>query len=151
MQKNDVDDIGFVADLELLDELRQILSDFLGVDEALLTESVSFVSLGLDSIKSVGLARTLKRAGHDIRAEEIMKYACLRMLTSRLTSSHNVTCVSESPNNHNTLSTALARVRSSFVKDDFKLSSIDEVTLFPTTTLQAGMLSQVISSLLTPT
>ncbi|KAG6874203.1 hypothetical protein C0995_003749 [Termitomyces sp. Mi166 len=137
------DHLKFVTDPRLLSELRQVLSEFLGINEALLTESTSFISLGLDSIKSVGLSRTLKRLGYDIRAEDIMKYASLRMLTSRLTSSHTV---SDDFNNDSALSTALARIRSLFAEDDLKLSPTDTVTLFPTTALQAGMLSQTINS-----
>ncbi|KAG6898366.1 NRPS [Termitomyces sp. T32_za158] len=146
VQSNDIDRLECVTNFELLNELRQILSNFLGIDEALLTESVPFVSLGLDSIKSVGLARTLKRAGHDIRAEEIMKYASLQLLTNRLTSSHDVPYIPDNLENYRTLSKAVAQVRGSFAEDDLKLSSIDKVTLFPTTTLQAGMLSQTIAS-----
>ncbi|KAH0583804.1 hypothetical protein H2248_009404 [Termitomyces sp. 'cryptogamus'] len=143
VENNEEDHLEFVTDPRFLSDLRQLLSDFLGVNETLLTEGVSFVSLGLDSVKSVGLARTLKKAGHNIRAEEIMKYATLQMLASRLTSAHNV---SDNLNVHNALSTALARIKTSFAEGELKLSSADKVTLFPTTTLQAGMLSQTIAS-----
>ncbi|KAG6917971.1 NRPS [Tephrocybe rancida] len=139
----DEENIEDVSDPELLIELRQIIAGFLRIDEGLLIEHVSFLTLGLDSIKSVGLARALRKLGHDIRAEEIMKYASLQMLTNHVNSSR-LTC--KDLNHLLAFSSAVEKIRQSFSADDFRLSSSDQVTLFPTTTLQAGMLTQTMSS-----
>ncbi|KAG6845337.1 NRPS [Tephrocybe sp. NHM501043] len=136
-------DDGIVSDPELLQGLRGAISEFLSINEGLLSDDISFIAVGLDSIKSVGLARRLKKLGHDIRAEEVMKYASLRMLTNRLVSGR---VTYDNFSGHTAFSSTVAKIRSSFSADDLKLSSTDEVIVFPTTSLQAGMLTQTMSS-----
>ncbi|KAG6866968.1 NRPS [Blastosporella zonata] len=132
-----------ISDPKLLIHLRRSISEFLGIDEELLTQNTSFVTVGLDSIKSVGLARALRKLNYDVRADEIMKYDSLHRLTNRL---KDCRVSSDNSNDHAAFALAMANVRGSFTADDLKLSLTDEVMLFPTTSLQAGMLSQTMSS-----
>ncbi|RDB21442.1 Nonribosomal peptide synthetase 2 [Hypsizygus marmoreus] len=132
-----------LVDPELLIQLRHILSDFLGINEKLITETTSFISLGLDSIKSVGLARALKKLGHIVPAIDLMKYSTLRRLANRITSPD---LVAKGPTSHIEYSQVVDKLRKSFILDSAKLFPEDVVTVFPTTSLQAGMLSQTVSS-----
>ncbi|KAG5645251.1 NRPS protein [Asterophora parasitica] len=132
----------YTSDPTLLLELQGVVSGFLDINQRLLTETTSFISLGLDSIKSVGLSRVLKKLGHHITAVELMKYCSLRTLTNRLASRGS----SLNDVDDQAYSRALTDIRTSFAGIDLKLSPTDVVELFPTTTLQAGMLSQTLSS-----
>ncbi|KAG6905512.1 hypothetical protein DXG01_002281 [Tephrocybe rancida] len=115
------------------------VSDPERIGEGLLIERVSFLTLGLDLIKPMGLARALRKLGHNIQAEEIMKYASLQM-ANRLGSSH---LASGDSSHLLVFSSAVEKIRQSFSTDDLRLSLSDQALLFPTTALQAGILTQV--------
>ncbi|KAF5380902.1 hypothetical protein D9615_004009 [Tricholomella constricta] len=137
------EELELTFDSDLLLKLQHIVSDFLDINQRLMTETTSFISLGLDSIKSVGLSRVLKKLGYNIPAVELMKYCSLRTLTNRLASRNSI---SDDLDDQQAYSRAVTNIRSSFAESDIKLSSNDVVSLFPTTSLQAGMLSQTLSS-----
>lgn len=130
-----------VANPDLMIHLRDIVSGFFTIDQGLLTDATSFISLGLDSIKSVGLARALRKQGHNIAAVELMKASTLRRLAVHLASGKSSPTKDSEKNS--TLSQALQNIRNALPAERLKLSPDDDVQLFPTTTLQAGMLSQV--------
>lgn len=117
--------------------LRSIISDFLSVAPSLIKPDVSLVSLGLDSLKSVGLSRTLRREGFPLSATQLMSGGSLSNLVVLLQSKTPV----ETPSYIS--ADTQARVCPSLNGDDFKLSPSDCVSAYPVTELQAGMLSQV--------
>ncbi|KAL4259866.1 Non-ribosomal peptide synthetase [Pleurotus pulmonarius] len=120
--------------------LRPIISDFLNVAPSLIKADVSLVSLGLDSLKSVGLSRILRREGFPLSASQLMSGGSLSNLVVLLESK----TPTEIPSYVN--ADTQARVCPSLNIDEFKLSLSDCVGAYPVTELQAGMLSQTISS-----
>lgn len=132
-----------ITDPNLIIKLRRLIATFLGVEETLVMDTTSFISLGLDSIKSVGLSHSLKRQGHNVQAVELMKYTTLRKLAYRLVSRGGATF--RISNNQEFLQ-SLENIRKIFSTEELKLSSNDDVVLYPVTSLQAGMLSQVFAS-----
>lgn len=141
--REEIDDSDEIINVDplILRDLRRILSDFLGVDERIVTDNTSFISLGLDSIKSVGLSRSLRKQGYHIAAIDLMKFSTLKKLGNYV---ENVspTVVTEGGEDQS-FPQSLAALRASIPLDQFKLAADDQVSVFPTTTLQAGMLSQV--------
>ncbi|KAF9493084.1 hypothetical protein BDN71DRAFT_1591331 [Pleurotus eryngii] len=120
--------------------LRHVIGDFLNVDPSLIKTDVSLVSLGLDSLKSVGLGRTLRREGFPLSATQLMSGGSLSNLVALLESK----TPAETPSAIGTNSRG--RVCPSLDINEFKLSPSDCVTAYQVTELQAGMLSQTISS-----
>ncbi|KAF6765263.1 hypothetical protein DFP72DRAFT_840165 [Ephemerocybe angulata] len=57
--------------------LRVTVSEFLGVDSKVLHDSTSFISLGLDSIKAVGLAKRITKLGYKVTSTEVLKGATI--------------------------------------------------------------------------
>lgn len=125
----------------IIRDLRRILSEFLGVDERIITEATSFISLGLDSIKSVGLSRTLRKQGYHIAAIDLMKFSTLKKLGNYV-ENQLPGVLAEGAEDQN-FPQILATLRASTPLDQFRLTVDDQISIFPTTTLQAGMLSQV--------
>lgn len=129
-------------DAGLLDVLRSLVADFLGVDSDLLSDTTSLISLGLDSIKSVGLARELQAQGHKVSPVELMNHSTLKRLAMLLVSDDRPD--SNQYHGMNTLyDTTLRQLRSSVDVKPLKLSANDIIEIYPVTPLQAGMLSQV--------
>ncbi|KAI0362122.1 hypothetical protein OH77DRAFT_1416339 [Trametes cingulata] len=133
------------ASQEVLSEIREIASQFLRVNPNLISDDTSLLSLGLDSIKSVGLSRKFSGAGLNLSSADIMRFSTPRRLAvhiqrtktsskddqDRITSSFNAEC---------------DKLASAIDLAAVKLSEDDVVEVFPTSTLQAGMLSQTVSS-----
>ncbi|KAF9564589.1 peptide synthetase [Agrocybe pediades] len=127
-----------------VDVLRRAIADFMGFDSVLLTPSTSLISMGLDSIKSVGLAKSLDRQGFKITSTDLLRHPTLLQLTGMLRSRENST----SALLPTTTSVLLeeAHVPGDIVRDQIQYSAADAVQLYPTTALQTGMLSQTLSS-----
>lgn len=117
--------------------LRHVIGDFLNVDPSLIKPDVFLVSLGLDSLKSVGLSRILRREGFPLSATQLMSGGSLSNLVALLESK----TPAETPSSIRT--DTQARVCPSLDINELKLSPSDYVTAYPVTELQAGMLSQV--------
>ncbi|KAJ3517178.1 hypothetical protein NLJ89_g674 [Agrocybe chaxingu] len=128
------------VDLALLNDLRDIISNFLGINPIILTPSMSFVSMGLDSIKSVGLAKALAKIGFSVTSTDLLRNSTLAGLGAHLTSKKSKTtlCLPEELLDPD--------IRSDLDKEQLTLSEDDIVRPFPTTALQTGMLSQTINS-----
>lgn len=129
-------------DASLLDSLRSIISDFLGVDAHLLGDTTPFISLGLDSIKSVGMARTLQAQGHKVSPVELMKCSSLKRLAALLVSTSSMDTNQDQEMNA-LYDTIVQQLRNTVDSRFFRLTTHDTVEIYPTTPLQAGMLSQV--------
>ncbi|CAA7271648.1 unnamed protein product [Cyclocybe aegerita] len=127
-------------DLALLNDLRDMISNFLGINPIVLTPSMSFVSMGLDSIKSVGLAKALAKIGFSVTSTDLLRNSTLAGLGAHLTSKKSKTtlCLPEELLDPD--------IRSELDKEQLTLSEDDIVRPFPTTALQTGMLSQTINS-----
>ncbi|CAL1704680.1 unnamed protein product [Somion occarium] len=136
-------------DEALVETLRKTISDFLRLDADLLTIDTSLIGLGLDSIRSVGLSRVIRAQGYKISSVDLMKYSTVRRLASFLvnqkTGNVDDARVSRSAE-HPAFNQELASLQKAVDVDSCKLSSDDVVKIFPTTMLQAGMLSQTVSS-----
>ncbi|KAF9464762.1 peptide synthetase [Collybia nuda] len=140
----DMNESGEVIDVEpkTLQDLRRILSHFLGVDEHIVTDMTSLITLGLDSIKSVGLSRILRLQGYDVAANDLMKFSTLKKVGYHVTHPR----VSSVDVRDQFFSRTLATLRASIPLGQFQLAMSDQISVFPTTALQAGMLSQTVNS-----
>ena len=126
----------------LLDVLCPIVSDFLGFQPEFLTGSTSLISIGLDSIKSVGLAKTLHKQGFKVTSTDILRNATLIDLAKTLRMRGDL----EDPSsNSGPSSIAKTNTPKDIIPEQVQYSSRDIVDIYPTTALQTGMLSQVRS------
>ncbi|KAG6336405.1 hypothetical protein ID866_2678 [Astraeus odoratus] len=125
-----------------LEPLQEAISQFLEVPREEVHPSVSLLSLGLDSIRALGLSKLLRQHGYAMTATDILKHPSLKQLSTFIDSSR--------PNSREINDTSqefLRREQGKIGKyvdlSTYKLSIDDEVSLFPTTALQSGILSQV--------
>ncbi|KJA27343.1 hypothetical protein HYPSUDRAFT_63026 [Hypholoma sublateritium FD-334 SS-4] len=135
------------ANPELLDKLRYIIADFLQVQPTILAPSTSFISMGLDSIKSVGLSKVITMCGHPVSSTNVLRNASLQQLVSYILSQ---SCNSDAEKDFDAARKSVVIVDKSITAEIFshniKFEDDDVVVLFPTTALQSGMLSQTVSS-----
>ncbi|KAG2157195.1 hypothetical protein DEU56DRAFT_8353 [Suillus clintonianus] len=129
-----------------LHPVREIVAQFLGVDPQRIWSRTSFIALGLDSIRSVGLSRALKEEGYHVTASELMKSACLAGLESLPTLFQDVDRVQLESEAWDLLQEECRILESHFDVATCRFSDRDEARVFPTTALQAGMLSQTVVS-----
>jgi len=125
---------------DLLDELRQCVATFMRIEPNIVSPSTSLFSLGLDSIKSVGLSRALKKLGHNVASIDILHHPSLGQLSVFI---QNINTQHVGDHDDGTFSDLCRRIGDSFDGSSLALSPNDAVTLHPTTVLQSGMLSQV--------
>ncbi|KAI0374911.1 hypothetical protein BV20DRAFT_961134 [Pilatotrama ljubarskyi] len=136
---------GAEVDPDLVFKIRDIASQFLRIDHNLIFDDTSLLSLGLDSIKSVGLSRKFSTAGLTLSSADIMRFSTPRRLAL-----HVQQTKASSTNGEDRLKLSFNaecnKLASAIDPNTVKLSDDDVVMVFPTTTLQAGMLSQTVSS-----
>ncbi|PIL24012.1 non-ribosomal peptide synthetase [Ganoderma sinense ZZ0214-1] len=141
---DDLDDLTDV-DQDLVVEISAISSAFLRVDSNLIKAETSLLSLGLDSIKSVGLSRRLSSQDYRLSSADIMKLSTPIRLAAFIqrskASKPSETCLSDA-----VFAAECAKLANALGLDTVKLSGDDSVKVYPTTILQAGMLSQTVSS-----
>ncbi|KAH9484356.1 NRPS [Psilocybe cubensis] len=128
-------------DAALIRGLRTIISDFMGFNPLILTPTISLISMGLDSIKSVGLAKFLTKHGFPMTSTDILRNATLNELASCIENKR----VLKDDLPAITMPDISQTVLSEANFNDIKLSK-EDVEFFPTTALQAGMLSQTVNS-----
>ncbi len=132
------------ANSELFDKLRYIVADFLQIQPTVLSPSTSFVSMGLDSIKSVGLSKVITMGGHPVSSTTVLRNASLLQLVSCIISQSSH---SDTEEDFNAARRSVVVVDQGITTEIFghniKFEDEDVVQLFPTTALQSGMLSQV--------
>jgi aryl carrier-like protein/NRPS condensation-like uncharacterized protein len=129
-----------------LHSVRKIIAQFLGVEPQRLWSRTSFIALGLDSIRSVGLSRALREEGYHVTAGELMKSACLAELESLpmlLQDAGRAQLESEA---RDLFQEECRILESHFDVATCRFSDRDEARVLPTTALQAGMLSQTVVS-----
>jgi len=125
------------ADPIVVAELQTVVAEFLDINPTILTPSMSFIAMGLDSIKSVGLAKALSRRGLVVTSTAILRHSTLAKLAAHI-GDLKLTTTDEGSNK-----TLVEDVKGSLDLEKLKLHKEDEVMVFPTTALQAGLLSQV--------
>ncbi|TDL27310.1 hypothetical protein BD410DRAFT_714619 [Rickenella mellea] len=125
--------------------IRVLTAQFLDLPLNQVQPLSSLISLGLDSIKAMGLSSKLRTAGVAVSAIDLMKHSNIRLLVAHYGKSVQKMLGTVSAEEH-VLSQSRKEIMRSFNSDSVKLSSSDNVELYPVTTLQAGMLSQTIGS-----
>lgn len=144
IQAYDDDDDQLVENLSAHDiPLREIVSNFFGLPSERLHPNTSFISLGLDSIQSVGLSRVLRQHGYSLKAADIMENPNLRTLAFLRARSLGRSAQVEIEQGVHSLQKQREKIMASLDPSSCKLSIDDEVEIFPTTALQTGMISQV--------
>lgn len=126
--------------------VRRIIAQFLGVDPQRLWSRTSFIALGLDSIRSVGLSRALKEEGYHVTAAGLMKSACLAELESLPTLFQDAGGAHLELEARDLFQKECRILESHFDVATCRFSDRDEARILPTTALQAGMLSQTVIS-----
>ncbi|KAG1878019.1 hypothetical protein DFJ58DRAFT_835671 [Suillus subalutaceus] len=129
-----------------LHSVRKIIAQFLGVDPQRLWSRTSFIALGLDSIRSVGLSRALREEGYHVTAAELMKSACLAELESLPTLLQDAGRAQLESEAQDLFQEECRILESHFDVATCRFSDRDEARILPTTALQAGMLSQTVVS-----
>ncbi|KAG2111633.1 uncharacterized protein F5147DRAFT_93647 [Suillus discolor] len=129
-----------------LHSVRKIIAEFLGVDPQRLWSRTSFIALGLDSIRSVGLSRALREEGYHVTAAELMKSACLAELESLPMLLQDASRAQLELEARNLFQEQCRILESHFDVATCRFSDRDEARILPTTALQAGMLSQTVIS-----
>ncbi|KAI0748141.1 peptide synthetase [Daedaleopsis nitida] len=133
------------VDQELLSKLCTLAARFLRIDQSFFKPETSLLSLGLDSIKSVGLSRKLTQEGYALSSADIMRLSTpvrLAAFVQRASSSQQV----EDPIGEAEFTAECQKLADAIDMSAIKLSFDDVVRVYPTSVLQAGMLSQTLSS-----
>ncbi|EIW85132.1 hypothetical protein CONPUDRAFT_117672 [Coniophora puteana RWD-64-598 SS2] len=129
-----------------IQRLQGIIANFFNTEMSFLTEETSFISLGLDSIRSVGLSRRLKKEGFQIPGGEIIRNPTISSIRAYLAKS-----ASHRTKQRESEAAAAYRKRCAELSKSLEISSIklkpdDKASVHPVTILQAGMLSQTVGS-----
>ncbi|THH11834.1 hypothetical protein EW145_g392 [Phellinidium pouzarii] len=133
------------VDHELEEKIQTLVSQFLRIEEDQVSATSSLFALGLDSIKSVGLTRALRKEGLNITALGLMRRPYIRYIAACQIQNAKGSSNVEAEEN-DLLKSARAEIVK-YVDSNFAmLNETDKVELYPVTVLQAGMLSQTISS-----
>lgn len=130
------------VDPQVLNSIRSQLSTFLRVDIDSIFEGTLLLSLGLDSLKAVAISRRLEEQGVLIQPVDMMRAGTVRHLAMSVNTA--------SPRGDMEDEAILARER--MLSEDLdmktlKLDANDDVRITMATALQAGMLSQVRSGI----
>lgn len=136
------DDVNGTLDLQ---PLNMAVSEFFGVSPDYLLPTASLISVGLDSIRAVGLSRLLRQRGYTVTAADILRHPTLRQLSVFARPSGLVREGADDSSN-DFFQRQLEELRGYVDPLAYKLCTEDEVSLFPTTELQAGMLSQTLAT-----
>ncbi|KAI9064453.1 hypothetical protein FKP32DRAFT_1591881 [Trametes sanguinea] len=135
------------VDNDIVRAICTAASQFLRIDLSLIAPDTSLLSLGLDSIKSVGLSRKLSHEGLRLSSADIMGLSTPRRLAARLQKAEKSVKQGDGTEAVTVSFKADCElVRGAIDLSTIKLSGDDDVQVFPTTTLQAGMLSQTVAS-----
>ncbi|KAL0946575.1 hypothetical protein HGRIS_012777 [Hohenbuehelia grisea] len=126
-------------DGDLARRLRTSIADFLQVGADLIKDDTSFISLGLDSIKAVGLSRRLRKEG-------IVEVPPQRLITDCTLAKLLGSAAGPQSPPAPALTTARTMSLRFAERENLRLSTDDHVTAYATTALQAGMLSHTIGS-----
>ena len=130
------------VDQDVVSQIITIASQFLRLEENLITADTSLFSLGLDSIKSVGLSRRFVAQGLPLTSADIMRLSTPLRLTAFIQRSKTST-QREDRLVDSEFALECSKLKEALDVEQIKFSAEDVVKVFPTSVLQAGMLSQV--------
>ena len=123
--------------------IAEHVCELLRIQKSLVTPTTSLISIGLDSLRSVTLSRILKEDGIDLSAVDIVQADSIRkLLHSNSPAKRRLGASSESLQE---IQFAQRILEDEIMGQDLKLSPGDSVLIMPATSLQAGMLSQVVA------
>lgn len=143
-ESSDDESVPIHEDLET--KIRAVVARFLRIEEGNIPSTASLITFGLDSIKSVGLVRTLRQEGLKLTTAELMRYPTIRRIAARQNPIESKPVDREEKQAEVLLKEALAEINANFDPLSIKLHDEDNVEVYPTTELQSGMLSQVSNS-----
>ncbi len=142
----DAEDLSDVDDADV-SNIRSIAAQFLRIDLDFIKNDTSLLSLGLDSIKSIGLSRKLSANGLALSSADIMRLATPVRLAAYLQKSKSSGGGRvDSRLSDAEFATECQKMEEALDMEAIKLSPEEQVRVYPTSVLQAGMLSQVRSS-----
>ncbi|KAH7340224.1 hypothetical protein B0J17DRAFT_595170 [Rhizoctonia solani] len=134
-------------DDELVKTLIPIVASLLNAELALVTPDASLVSLGLTSLKAVALSRKLKDVGLFISPIHIIQTDTIDQLAPKCeVSEAQVSRLGANPEHIQWLDTLQQELVDELDMTNLKLSEDDKPQVTGATALQAGMLSQTVSS-----
>lgn len=142
-EDSDDDDAEEVIEPEYLEKVMKLVSRFLKVDRATLQPTSSLISFGLDSIKSVGLSRALKKVDVNIPPMDVIRRPNVRSICLHESREIRGMLRKEDKEAHNLIQYARETLLPHVNQVQILLSVTDKLEIYPTTTLQSGMLSQV--------
>ncbi|BCS01581.1 nonribosomal siderophore peptide synthase SidC [Aspergillus luchuensis] len=125
--------------------IRDYTMSFCGLTSAEVTKGASFLSLGVDSVTAIQFARQLREAGLQVSSADVMRFSCVGALAQHVEQTSRSRTPVNGVNGHGKTSTSIPvdtygeRVR--LLAEDDSIS-----TMFETTPLQSGMITQTISS-----
>ncbi|GFN18422.1 nonribosomal siderophore peptide synthase SidC [Aspergillus tubingensis] len=125
--------------------IREYTMSFCGLTSAEVTKGASFLSLGVDSVTAIQFARQLREAGLQVSSADVMRFSCVGALAQHVEQTSRSRTPVNGVNGHGKTSTGIPvdtygeQVR--LLAEDDSIS-----TMFETTPLQSGMITQTISS-----
>ncbi|KAG8734468.1 Non-ribosomal peptide synthetase [Ceratobasidium sp. 423] len=132
---------------ELLKTLVPVVASFLHAEPHLVTPDASLVSLGLTSLKAVALSRRLKDIGIFVSPIDIIQTDIIDQVVLKCeVSSTQTSQLDANPQHTQWLDTLRQELIDELDVTSLKLSEDDELQITGATALQAGMLSQTVSS-----
>jgi len=123
-------------------EILRVAVDFLGVNPSIMAPSTPLISLGLDSIKAVGLAKRINKLGYKVTSTDVLRAASIDRLAQVIGAKP-----SQADQNSGAGDGAYDAMKRKILDkvdiNSLKLCPDDEPAVHPATALQSGMLSQV--------
>ncbi|KAJ1310440.1 hypothetical protein OPQ81_007173 [Rhizoctonia solani] len=132
---------------ELVKTLIPVVASFLNTEPSLITPEASMVSLGLTSLKAVALSRKLKDIGVFVSPIDIIQTDIIQKLALKCEVSETRASQLDVNSEHSQWLDSLHReLLDELDMAGLKLSEDDKLQVTCATALQAGMLSQTVSS-----
>jgi ferricrocin synthase len=124
----------------LEDKIASLVSEFLKVEQSVITPTASLISLGLDSLRAVSLSRLLHIEGIFVSPIDIVQADSIRTVAAKVNSPH---AHAEVPPE---VELDLVKLQNVLVEElppnDVRIDADDDVLICGATALQSGMLSQ---------
>ncbi|KAL1744044.1 putative peptide synthetase [Schizophyllum fasciatum] len=124
--------------------IKGVVAQLCNVDPSVITKDLSFLQLGIDSITSIRLAQSLRSRGLSVPTHAIMRHPCVGALAQFLRETPAEGTVVAA---NREFEETEGRLRDTYRDSIPLLDDADKiVSVFPTTPLQTGMLTETLSS-----